>query len=85
VGGIPNACVKLSPIVFGLNALWQAIMVTEEGDHCGEFFLSSAFKVLVGTMSVGLVLVQHEGGCVHGTAESVQLLTGSPRLEPSGA
>jgi len=60
-------------------------MVTEEGDHCGEFFLCCSFEVLVGTVDVSLVLVEYEGGRVHGTTESVQFLTGSPALEPGGA
>lgn len=69
-------------VVLSLDAFGELVVVAEERNHCGEFFLSGAFEVLVDAVLVGLVLVEYERGCVHRAAESVQLLAGPPALEP---
>ena len=58
-------------VVLGLYALLEGVVVAEERNHGGEFFLSGGFKVLVDAVLVGLVLVEYERGGVHGAAESV--------------
>lgn len=82
---LANALVELPAVVLGLDALGEGVVVAEERDHRGEFFLGGAFEVRVDAVLVSLVLVEYEGCCVHGAAESVQLLAGPPALEPGRA